>query len=142
MPVQITSKLDPEDSERLASLSKTQSFTRRKDTMEKLKALHCEPNTDETMKTKSVKDALWYTLVKETSPSELTDYMSKSKTVKTQILPKIQRSVPKSDTMKTSLGLLYAGGMMSKRKYVNIRKVNSGSACPYMPYNLLVKKDI
>ena len=139
---QITTKLNPENSEKI-NLKKTQASERRRRTIEKVKEVHCQPTIDKKDANESVKDALWYVLQKECNNGELTKYMSKSKRVMTKIVPKLAKtSTAQPNRLAASLSLLYTGTMISKNKYVSVRKSDKLNGTPdyHIPYQELVRQ--
>jgi capsular polysaccharide biosynthesis protein len=117
---------DPENTDTLINLSRTQSYRRRKATNEVLKPIHCSSTYNSN---KPVLDGMWSHLVSEKSNDELYQTISKSKTCETKIIPKIvQKKVVEyqntADNFTRSVMMLYNGGIMKKKKYKKLRKLN------------------
>lgn len=72
----------------------------------------------------SVQDGLWTTLIGTTSKQVMETYIPNSTVCMNDIIPKIVKrrvkEYKKSDQLR-SMCVLYEGGMVSKRKYTNIR---------------------
>ena len=117
------SVIDQENSHRL-QMGTAQQTRRKAKTMSALKEIHCSSST--THSQKAVKDGLWCSLVTEVNQKELTGYMVKSKLCMESVIPAIVKSQVKEyqssqSNYVRSAGVLYEGGLISKRKYQQIR---------------------
>ena len=84
----------------------------------------------------SVQDGLWTTLIGTASKQVMETYITNSAVCMNDIIPKIvkrrvQEYEKSEQNQLRSMRVLYEGGMVSKRKYTNIR--NSGDVMKQSP---------
>lgn len=96
-------------------------------TMTALKEIHCNSMSNGAIKSKAAhKAGLWTTLITEISPKELKNYMIHSNMCMQSVVPVIVKDAVKEYEISEanyvrSAGILYQGGLLSKRKYQQIR---------------------
>ena len=128
-------------------MGKAQQTRRKAKTMSALKEIHCNSMSNSATESKAIKDGLWSTLITEVSPRELKNYMVHSKMCMQSVLPVIVKDTVKEyeksgSNYIRSAGILYQGGLLSKRKYQHIRNNDSENSifktkhciprvCPY-----------
>ena len=125
------SKLQVGNSEKLDSLSDQVSRRRRKETMQACNVIHGgkSENTEPTL------DGMWHTLVNESTQTQLTRYVGKSKKVVSKVIsPVVQEAVAifekSEENVTRSLKVLYSKGLLSKEKYKAVRLSLSMSSNP------------
>ncbi|KXJ07068.1 hypothetical protein AC249_AIPGENE18417 [Exaiptasia diaphana] len=142
----ISSSIDPENSHRL-KMGMAQQTRRKGKTMSALKEIHCNTMSNDLESKAAVKDGLWTTLITEVSSKELKNYMVHSKTCMQSVVPGIIKDAVKAYEKTDanyirSASILYKGGLLSKRKYQNVRNNDKESSifeakhciprvCPY-----------
>ena len=119
------SSLNKENSD-LLNLSKAQSNRRRKATIEVLREIHCTPRSILT-DNKPVMSGMWSTLVNDSTPQLMESLITTSKLCASKVIPSIvKKGVQNYETSQEnfvrSTALLYKGGILTKRKYKEIRK--------------------
>lgn len=117
--------LDENNSDKCVGLSHNISAKRRKLTYDCAKKVHSTPSTEPEVQCATA-NGLWSTLVNNCKTKVVTDLLKKSKTVCKTVVPQIvAKSVAKfeksSKNFLRSVSVLYKGGILSKRKYCNIR---------------------
>ena len=122
--------LDENNSDKCVGLSHNISVKRRKLTYEAAKKIHSRPSSTEPEVQCATASGLWSTLVKNCKTKVVTDVLKRSKTVCKTVVPQIvAKSVAQfeksSKNFLTSVTVLYKGGILSKRKYCNIRSSES-----------------
>lgn len=125
------SKLQVGNSEKLDALSDQVSRRRRKETMQACNVIHGgeSENTEPTL------DGMWHTLVNESTQTQLTRYVGKSKKVVSKVIsPVVQEAVAifekSEENVTRSLKVLYSKGLLSKEKYKAVRLSLSMSSNP------------
>ena len=106
------------------------SRKRRKLTYDCAKKVHSRPSSTEPEVQCATANGLWSTLVKNCKTEVVTDVLKRSKTVCKTVVPQIvAKSVAKfEESFKNflrSVSVTYKGGILSKRKYCNIRSSES-----------------
>ncbi|KAK3746009.1 hypothetical protein QZH41_011381, partial [Actinostola sp. cb2023] len=115
--VYIESSSDQENTDKL-NLSRAQASRRRNSTITALKPIHCTSSNSNN--NESVMDGMWATLVSGKSTAQLSQR---------HVIPKIIREKVveynnSESNITRSINLLYKGGILTKRKYKEIRKEN------------------
>ena len=90
--------------------------------MTNAKQINARSSDNESLKRKSALDGLWSTLINSTSDREVKSYLDKSPLVLTKVIPSIvNEAVVKYEhsqkNLVWSLGVLYEGGISSKKQY-------------------------
>lgn len=121
------SKCDKENTDTLLNLSRTQSYRRRKSTIEALKPLHCSSTSTSNQ---PVLDGMWSQIVTEMPTAELSEKIRGSKACMSRVVPGIINKKVKDyqntdDNFNRSIEILYNGGIMKKKKYKKLRKQKS-----------------
>lgn len=105
-------------------LSRMQSFRRRKATVDALKVIHCTP----TSKSETpVYSGMWSTMMNGCTTKEVENLITTSKVCMDKVIPNVvARKVKEFEQSEKSIiysaTLLYKGGILSKRKYKDLRK--------------------
>ncbi|CAH3194065.1 unnamed protein product [Porites evermanni] len=131
----VSSKVQNDCSEKLEHLSRFQLLRRKKKTVAALRPIHCGSNMS-VSDDQSVQDGLWTTLIGTASKQVMETYITNSAVCMNDIIPKIvkrrvQEYEKSEQNQLRSMRVLYEGGMVSKRKYTNIR--NSGDVMKQSP---------
>lgn len=114
---------DESNSEEFAVPSAKRSCQRRKkETLDACIEIHGGTKNNKA----PVLDGLWLTLVKEAAPSQLANYLSKSKKALNKVVPKVvKEGVAKFEgsfeNKLRSVRVLYSNGLLSKEKYKSVR---------------------
>lgn len=95
---------------------------RRKLMFDHAKQINARSSDNERLKRKSALDGMWSTLINSASAYEMRSYMDKSPLVLTKVIPSIiYEAVVKYEhsqkNLVQSLGVLYEGGILSKKQY-------------------------
>ena len=119
----VSSKVQNDCSEKLEHLSRFQLLRRKKKTIAALKPIQCGSNN---MSVSDDQSGLWTTLIRTTSKQVMETYILNSTVCMNDIIPKIVKRRVKEyekrdQNQLRSMRVLYEGGMVSKRKYTNIR---------------------
>ena len=122
--------LDENNSDKCVGLSLNISRKRRKLTYDCAKKVHSRPSSTEPEVQCATANGLWSTLVKNCKTEVVTDVLKRSKTVCKTVVPQIvTKSVAKfeksSKNFLRSVSVMYNGGILSKRKYCNVRSSES-----------------
>lgn len=105
-------------------LSKAQNWRRRKASVMALKEIHCTPSSSNN---DPVFSGMWSTLMNECSSNQLATFIKSSKVCTDKVIPtvvsnKVQEFEKSEQNIIRSATLLYKGGILSKRKYKDMRK--------------------
>ena len=95
---------------------------RRKLMFDHAKQINARSSDNESLKRKSALDGMWSTLINSASAHEMRSYMDKSPLLLTKVIPSIiNEAVVKYEhsqkNLVRSLGVLYEGGILSKKQY-------------------------
>lgn len=117
-------------SDKCVGLSHNILRKRRKLMYDCAKKVHSRPSSTEPEVQCATANGLWSTLVKNCKTKVVTDVLKKWKTVCKTVVPQIlAKSVAKfeksSKNFLRSVSVMYKGGILSKRKYCNIRSSES-----------------
>ena len=117
--------LDENNSDKGVGLSYNLSAKKRKPTYDCAKKVHPTPSAETEVQCATA-NGLCSTLVKSCKTKAVTDILKKSKTVCKTVAPRlVAKSVTKfensSKNFLRSVSVLYKGGILSKRKNINIR---------------------
>lgn len=117
------SSLNKENSD-LLNLSKAQSQRRRKATIDVLREIHCTPSSSNN---EPVMKGMWSTLVNGISVQSMESIITTSKVCTSKVIPcivkkEVHNYEKSQENFIRSTALLYGGGILTKRKYKEIRK--------------------
>jgi hypothetical protein len=107
-------------------LPKSSARKRRHQTMESAYKIHSNSSESPSKKKKTAVRGLFNTVVNIASPEQLIDMSMKSETVCKKVVPCLGNKAVKEfedsmDNINRSIMILYQGGILSKKKYNNIR---------------------
>ena len=95
---------------------------RKKETLDACKVIH----GGDSMNKQPVLDGIWLTLIKDSKPNRLKNYLANSKKIVKRVIPKIVKKSIETfehsmENKIRSVKVLYSSGLISKEKYKSIR---------------------
>lgn len=122
--------LDENNCDKSVGVSRNIAAKRRKLTYDAANKIHSNPSSTEPEVQCATANGLWNTLVTNVKSKVVTDLLKRSKTVCKTVVPQIvaksvSRFEKSSNNFLRSVSVLYRGGILSKRKYCNIRSSES-----------------